>query len=249
MGLRFGGPAKRADASRDRLARVRANTLVVRNLAFLMKAMAWTREPLLEGDHLRAFEYLEDLNDRRVRDAEVVGAACRNGEPRILLEIGTGSGRTTALMARNAPSATVYTVNIPPEEIGEGGERVTSAPSREEIGRYYREQGCPNVTQILANTLRWEPRFGPVDVAFIDGCHDADFVYRDTKKTLEICRPGSIVLWHDFAPPLADTYHWIKDVCRGIERLYEEGLLRGRILHLQDSWVGLYRVERGDGAG
>ncbi len=249
MALRFGKSAKRADAPGDCLARVRANTLAVRNLAFLMKAMGWTREPLLEGDDLRAFEHLEDLNDRRVRDAEVIGAACRNGEPRIVLEIGTGTGRTTALMARNAPSANVYTVNIPPDEIGDGGVLVTSAPSREEIGRYYREQGLSNVTQILANTLRWEPDFGPVDVAFIDGCHDAEFVYGDTKKALGICRPGSVVLWHDFAPPLADTYGWIKEVCRGIERLYEEGLLNGRILHLQDSWVGLYRVGRGQGAG
>lgn len=249
MELRFCGSAKRADAPRDRLASVRANTLLVRDLAFLMKAMGWTHQPLLEGDHLYAFEYLEDLNDRRVRDAEVIGAACRNGEPRILLEIGTGIGRTTALMARNAPSATVYTVNIPPDEIGDGGALVTSAPSREEIGRCYREQGLSNVTQILANTLSWEPDFGPVDVAFIDGCHDADFVYGDTKKTLGICRPGSVVLWHDFSPPLADTYHWIKEVCRGIERLYAEGLLKGRILHLQDSWVGLYRVERGEGTG
>ena len=215
----------------DPLRHLRSNVLVVRSLDHLKKAMGWTRSPLLEGDHLHAFDYLEDLNDRRIRDAEVVGAACCNGDPKILLEIGTGSGRTTALMARNAPDATVYTVNIPPEE----------------IGRHYREAGLTNVRQVLANTLRWEPDFGPIDVAFIDGCHDAEFVYSDTKKILAKCRPGSLVLWHDFAPDLVQTYHWIQEVCLGVERLFAEGLVRGRILHLQDSWVGLYRVP-GDGA-
>jgi predicted O-methyltransferase YrrM len=204
--------------------------------------MGWTRVPVLEGDHLHSVERLEDLNGRKLRDAEVIGAACCNEDRRILLEIGTAAGQTTALMAANAPEATVYTVNIPPEEVAEGGRNVSYAPAREEIGRYYREKGLGNVRQIFANTLRWEPDFSPIDVAFIDGCHDADFVYGDTRKVLEKSRPGSIVLWHDFSPGLAHVYAWIMEVCLGVERLYRDRLLRGKILHLQDSWVGLYRV-------
>jgi len=225
------------------LPRVRANVLTVRDLAGLKKAMGWTASPVLEDGHLHDFEHLEDLNDRRIRDAEVVGAACCNGDPKILLEIGTAHGRTTTLMARSAPRGTVYTVNIPPEEIAEGGRNVTFAPAREEIGRHYRECGCDNVRQIFANTREWEPDFGPIDVAFIDGCHDAEFVFNDTRKVLGACKPGSLVLWHDFNPELVRVYPWIREVCLGLERLYEAGLLHGRILHLQDSWVGLYRVQ------
>lgn len=221
---------------------LQARVLEVRDLACLKKALGWTRDPLLVGEHLHAFEYLEDLNERRLRDAEVVGAACCNGQPQIILEIGTGLGQTTALMAQNAPQATVYTVNIPPEDIGEGGRLVTGALCREDIGRHYREQGCRNVVQILANTASWEPDFGPVDIAFIDGCHDAEFVFADTRKVLQRCRSGSLILWHDFCPPLIPVYHWIAEVCRGVERLLAEGLVRGRILQLRDSWVGLYRV-------
>jgi len=216
--------------------------LTVRNLAYLKKVMVWANDPVLEGEHLHAFQYLEDMNDRRIRDAEVLGAACCNGTPKILLEIGTSHGKTTALMAQNATQGIIYTVNIPPEEIAEGGNLVTFAPSRDEIGRYYREEGFTNVKQIFANTKRWEPDFGPIDVAFIDGCHDAEFVYNDTRKILKKCRPGSLILWHDFAPELAKVYSWIGDVCRGVERLYAEGLISGKILHLQDSWVGLYKV-------
>ena len=100
--------------------------------------------------------------------------------------------------------------------------------------------------QILANTASWEPDFGPIDVALIDGCHDADFVYEDTRKLLARCRAGSLILWHDFHPGLRRVHPWIASVCSGIERLYENGLLRGKIFHLQDSWVGLYRVPDGD---
>jgi predicted O-methyltransferase YrrM len=221
---------------------VRSNVLEVRNLAMLQKAMGWDESPRIEGEYLHQFQYLEDLNDRRMRDAEVIAAACCNGSPKTILEIGTAEGHATALMSANAPRARIYTVNIPPEEIAEGGRHTTYAPAREEIGRYYRERGCANVCQILANTARWEPSIGPIDVAFIDGCHDADFVFHDTRKILAHCRPGSLILWHDFAPELIPTYSWIADVCAGVERLYRRGLLKGRILHLADSWVGLYRV-------
>jgi hypothetical protein len=79
-------------------------------------------------------------------------------------------------------------------------------------------------------------------VAFTDGCHDTDFVYNDTRIVLNKCKPGSIVMWHDFNPNLARVYEWIADVCSGVERLYAGGLITGKILHLQDSWVGLYKV-------
>ncbi|MDX1413076.1 MAG: class I SAM-dependent methyltransferase [Candidatus Promineifilaceae bacterium] len=234
--------AKRLSQLRDPWYFLNANVLEVRNLRYLKKAMGWSQDPILEGDHLHTFAYLEDLNDRRIRDAEVIGSACRNSNPQILLEIGTSFGHGTALMARNAPNGTVYTINISPEEIAQGGKLVTFAPAKDEIGKYYREQGFTNTKQIYANTATWEPDFGPIDVAFIDGCHDADFVYSDTYKILERCIPGSLILWHDFAPSLRNVYGWIAEVCRGIEKLYRDGVIKGRILHLQDSWVGLYKV-------
>lgn len=226
----------------DSFAFLDNNTFEVRDIHHLKIAMGWDSEPLLEGEHLYRYEYIEDLNGRRLRDAEVLGAACCNGNPKILLEIGTSLGRTTALMARNAPNGLVYTVNIPPEEIADGGVNVTFAPTHEEIGKYYREQGITNVKQILANTKHWQPDFGPIDVAFIDGCHDAQFVYNDTRKILERCHTGSLILWHDFNPGLVRHYTWIQDVCRGIEKLYRDGILKGPIFHLQDSWVGLFQV-------
>lgn len=231
----------------DPLHHVKQNTLEVRDLTALKRAMGWWHDPQIENvEHLYRFDYLEDLNDRRLRDAEVICAACANDAPKTILEIGTAAGETTTLIAQHAPQAIVHTVNIPPEDIAQGGSAVTYAPDRDEIGKAYREAGCTNVKQILANTATWRPDFGGtetrLDVAFIDGCHDADFVYNDTKKVLAHTRPGSIILWHDFNPLVAHQFGWIHSVCEGVERLYRERLITGRILHLQDSWVGLYRV-------
>ena len=228
------------EASYDHVQR---NTLTVKNLEHLFKAMKWTKKPLIEGDYLFDFDYLEDLNDRRIKDAEVVNSACANNNTKIALEIGTSSGRMTTLMAQNAPDATIYTINIPPEEIEQGGKFTTYAPDNNTIGKYYREKGLQNVQQILTNTAHWEPDFGPIDVAFIDGSHDAEFVYNDTRKILQKCKSGSIIMWHDFNPSLIPVYPWIADVCKGVERLFQEKLIRGKILHLEDSWVGLYKID------
>jgi len=79
---------------------------------------------------------------------------------------------------------------------------------------------------------------GNIDVAFIDCCHDTEFVYNDTVKVMENMKPGSFILWHDFNLDLVKRYGWIQSVCMGIERLYEKGLLKGPIYHIRDSWIG-----------
>ena len=104
------------------------------------------------------------------------------------------------------------------------------------------ERGVQNITQILANTAHWEPNIGTLDVAFIDGCHDADFVYNDTRKILKSMKTGSFVMWHDFNPATIYNYRWHLTVAQGVERLLRDGLVRGRIFHVRDAWVGVYRV-------
>ena len=216
--------------------------LTVRDVSALKQAMHWRKDPVLEEPEVYQYRFLTDLNDRRRVDAMFIGCACANSNPSILLEIGTGHGYTTALMARNAPGGIVYTVNIPPDEIKQGGVYTTFAPEISEIGKYYRTQELYNIRQIYANTKPREPDFAPIDLAFIDGSHDSDFVYSDTLKVLRRARPGSLILWHDFAPGMAKIYPWIGQVCEGVSRLYAAGHLTDPILHLQDSWVGLYVV-------
>ena len=222
--------------------RVRKRTRIIRNFDNFKKLMNWTQEPTLDDDELYKIESDFDLNDRRINDALVIGGACCNGDPKILLEIGTAHGHTTALMAENAPNAKVYTVNISPEEINAGGKFTTFAPSREEIGYFYRDRGLKDIVQLFENTKNWKPDFGPINVAFIDGSHDSEFVYNDTIKVLNCCQPGSLIIWHDYCPPIAKYHSHLADVCTGIDWLLKRRYLRGSIYHLQDSFTGLYIV-------
>lgn len=210
----------------------------------LKKVFGWSKDPILERPDIHSFDYVEDVNERRIRDAESLGTVMRNANPAVALEIGTANGMATVLMSANAPDSKIYTVNIPPEEIlaGTGGTLTTVAMDREKIGMAFRERNLNNITQIYANTATWTPDIGNIDVAYIDGCHDTEFIYNDTRKILDQMKPGGFILWHDFNLDLVKKYGWINSVCLGVEKLYRDGLLKGRIFHVRDSWVGIYRV-------
>jgi predicted O-methyltransferase YrrM len=216
--------------------------LTLRDLSAFRHATGWTRDPIISNDELSRYRFPEDANYRRIRDAESIGLCCRNTNPSVILEIGTGIGTVTWLMSENAPDAQIYTVNIPPEEILQGGTFTTFAPDRAAIGSLYREKGCRNVTQILANTATWKPDLPKVDIAFIDGCHDTEYVIRDTELILKFCKPGSWVIWHDFCPELAERYEWMSDVQKGVHELVLKNYFDGPVMHLQDSFVGMARV-------
>ncbi len=224
--------------------RLESAIININNLIELKKLFCWTDDPILSDASFYQFSNQLDLNNRRLLDAQVIGAVVKNTNPGICLDIGTAEGHSAALMAVNAPQAMIHTINIPPEEIlsGEGGVFTTIAMERDRIGSYYREQGLGNIVQILANTAKWEPKIGTIDVAFIDGCHDAEFVFNDTKKVLSRAKSGSFILWHDFNLELWNKYAWIHDACKGVEMLLEQGLISGNIFHVRDSWVGIYRV-------
>jgi hypothetical protein len=226
------------------LSFLNAGVIELNNIGELKKVFKWNLDAITQDPSIFHFEYIEDANERRIRDAEVLGTACRNVNKGVILEIGTSSGHSTALMSENAPQAKIYTVNILPEEIlkGEGGKHTTIALEKENIGSYYRQKGYENITQIFANTATWQPDIGTIDIAYIDGCHDTDFVFNDSKKILKHMKPGSFMLWHDFNLNLVKKFHWINQVCLGVERLYKSGLLKDRIFHVKDSWIGVYRL-------
>jgi predicted O-methyltransferase YrrM len=230
---------------RDEFPRLNQSVLEVNNLVELKKNFKWDLDPILDVPIFHDFDYSEDLNERRLRDAETMGVIARNMSPRVCVDIGTAIGHSAALLAINAPLSTVYTVNILPEEVesGAGGVLTTGAFTKEQIGSYYKQRGLKNIQQIYANTATWEPDLGIIDLAFIDGSHDTEFVYNDSLKILKDMKPGSFILWHDFNLELAVKYHWIRSVCLGVEKLYREGHIKGRIFHLRDSWVGIYKVE------
>lgn len=227
-----------------RLSHLKKEIVELDDVGELRKVFGWNKFPVLDDPSVYEFDFIEDVNHRRLRDAECLGTVACNTGPTVCVDIGTSTGHSSACIAVNAPQAKIFTVNSSPEEIhaGNAGVLTTAALHREEIGSYYRSRGLKNVEQVLANTAEWEPAVGTVDLAFIDGCHDSDFVYNDTLKILRHMKTGSFLMWHDFNLDLVLKYHWIHSVCLGVEMLFMAGWVKGRIFHIRNSWIGVYRV-------
>jgi predicted O-methyltransferase YrrM len=208
----------------------------------LKRVFGWSQDPTVDDPELTEYRRLEDVNQRRLRDVQTLGTIVANSMPSVCVDIGTGVGYSAAVMAINHPGAEIWTVNVPPEEYGEAGTLTTVKLAREEIGRYWRGRQIASIKQVYANTALWEPETDHIDVAFIDGCHDTEFVINDTIKVLRHMRPGAFLLWHDFSPSLAPKLGWIASVHRALETLFRRRILSGRVLHVRDSWIGVHRV-------
>jgi hypothetical protein len=197
----------------------------------------------LVENNLDEVRFFEDLNARRRLDAEVLSLVAANVPPGKLLDIGTYLGHSATRMAVNSPDSLVYTVNIHPDELLAGGEFVTGALEVEEIGSFYREKGLSNVRQIFANTKNWQipAEICDLSLVYVDGCHDTDFVYHDTRLVLERVMNGGFILWHDCSPLYRNNYAWIDSAMRGIEKVLAEGLITPYILNVKHSWIGLWR--------
>lgn len=128
------------------------------------------------------------------REAEVLARFAKsvNGGSSIL-EIGTFEGTTTRNLALNT-AATVYTVDLPPNQKPEGMNHRDAFYT----GRNARID-VPNVRQIWCDSKDLElPKGVVLGMAFIDGSHTYEYVMNDFNKVLPICKPGSRIVFHDY---------------------------------------------------
>ena len=163
----------------------------------------------------------------------------KSRQPKVVLELGTAHGNTTANICKQCPEAQVYTVNALPEQIS--GDIITFALTKDEIGRAYRNQGCGSrVQQIYANTLELDLSShlgqGTVDVAVVDACHDTPFVVNDFLKVVPYMKPGGLVLLHDTHPSMEEHLIGSYRACMALRKKGYD------IRHLQDTWWGIWQV-------
>lgn len=217
--------------------------MTVESLDNLKQFYSFNEKFELIENNLDEVRFFEDLNARRRLDAEVLSLVAANAPPGKMLDIGTYLGHSAARMAVNSPSSIVYTVNIHPDELLAGGEFVTGTPKVEEIGSFYREKGIANIRQIFANTKNWQVpgEICDLSLVYVDGCHDTECVYNDTKLVIDRLVKGGFILWHDCSPNYRSNYVWIDAAMKGIEKLLENGVITPYILNVQHSWIGIWR--------
>ncbi|MGO8763067.1 MAG: class I SAM-dependent methyltransferase [Desulfobaccales bacterium] len=163
--------------------------------------------------------------------------------PRAIFEIGTFRGYTIRALARHAPrGCEVYTLDLPPEELGKSTLRQHSAdlgnvllnPNRKPaIGDIYLSDpmASQRITQFLgsSDTFDFSPLQGKVDIFFIDGAHSYDFVVNDTAQARKCLSARGVIVWHDL------TGGW-----RGLVRFFKEFGRDHLLYHLKGTSLVTY---------
>lgn len=138
-------------------------------------------------------------------------------------EIGTFNGGTTALIAESLPDdGHIVTVDLPDEAFSET--QHPNAFTAADVGSIHQASPAAHkVEQIRANSLRLEtgPWHAWADLVLVDGAHDYEHGFADTKSALQIVKPGGIVVWDDFEPYWHGLVNGILDAAgpRQVERL------------------------------
>ena len=112
------------------------------------------------------------------------------------------------------------------------------------IGRIYREKGLSHrVCQIYCDSRKWDNSNYPADFfdsVLIDGGHESEVVVNDTRKALQVLRPGGLIMWHDFCPPIEirSQFESVKGVTAGVESILSELEAQlERLCWINPSWI------------
>lgn len=136
----------------------------------------------------------------------------------------------------------IVTANFGEDELGPRTYHRTDAGGY--IGRIYREKGLgKRVCQIYCDSRDWDVSNYPADFfdsALIDGGHQPEVVIEDTRKALQVLRPGGLIMWHDFCPlpEIRPHFESVKGVTAGVELILPE--LQSQLRHLcwiNPSWI------------
>ncbi len=168
-----------------------------------------------------------------------LAAICKHVRPRKVFEIGTYTGSTTLMMAKNTPYETeIFTLDLDPSqrETHKHGLGIGGLPAFA-VGSAY--QGLPFTTkvhQLFGNsvTFDYSPFAASIDLVLIDADHTYDFVKVDTANAFKLLRPGGIIIW--------DDYVWDERYpeCIGVTRILNELQQTRRCFQIAGTRLAIY---------
>ena len=156
-----------------------------------------------------------------------LAALCLIKRPTTIFEIGTFDGTTTLLLARSAPDASIFTLDLPLQRASVAAFQ----PEMENVlaGRVGSAfAGTPEasrITQLLGDSRSFD--FSPwretVDLVIIDGGHDYDCVSADTRAAQMILESDGVIVWDDYDPIWPSVIRAVDATGLAVQRIVNTG--------------------------
>jgi predicted O-methyltransferase YrrM len=150
---------------------------------------------------------------------------CQMLRPKVVFEIGTYHGAGALHWAMNAPEANIYTLDLPPNQ---QPQLKTTSMDQYHIGERYLDDShmafsgrreASRIHRLTGDSLLFDysPYLKSVDLFFVDGAHSYEYVSADTENAFKCCRPGGVIVWHDYGRV------GVNGVSRRLEELAAQG--------------------------
>lgn len=162
----------------------------------------------LPSDRVEIPTRLQDGGGTRLDELLYLATAAKVLRPRKVFEIGTFSGRTTAVFILNAPQdATIITLDLPAEIDLDAVPHEAyfdtdiNLVKNRKLASYIHDLKLDDrCRQLHCDSLEFdpEPHLGTVELGFIDGAHSLPYVRNDTMNMARMVADRGLVFWHDY---------------------------------------------------
>ncbi len=123
-------------------------------------------------------------------------------KPTTIFEIGTFDGGSAVHFALNSEDqeTKIFSLDLPAANDVAFSETEWEFLRERRPGYFIERYKTVTVHQLFGNSMEFDfsPYYGQVDLLFIDGNHNADYVRHDTTEAMKMVRSGGVIVWHDF---------------------------------------------------
>lgn len=217
------------------------NLLNFYNVSFMQVSIV-TKLPLISQDSVIGKEKVEIIEpvakdgNVTLEELAIINGIVKRENPNKIFEIGTFDGRTTINMAYNSnDNCKIYTLDLAKEQLGKTKYEINDYDrtliDKDISGERIRKTNlkCKNkITQLYGDsaTFDFRPFYNSIDLIFIDGGHDFQNAFNDSKTALELVRKAKgIMLWHDYKNnmPVVNAIESLKKINPELKIYHIEG--------------------------
>jgi predicted O-methyltransferase YrrM len=141
---------------------------------------------------------------------------------KLMLEIGTYKGATTAALALVHPDIRITTIDLPDPTTASN----PHAKNSQEIGQAIRALGLHDrIEQVRMNSSDlgiFVKEWRHFDLIFVDGSHKKEDVFRDLCWAEKLVTKNGIIIAHDYTGPEdSDRPSWTIEVCEAVDKFLD----------------------------
>jgi methyltransferase family protein len=143
---------------------------------------------------------------------------------RAVFEFGTYRGETSWLLARNVPSARVFTLDLPgPEAARDAVLELTDDDAYfttwERGARFRGTPEASRITQLLGDsaTFDFSPYSGAIDLVYVDASHSYSYAKSDSDAAFGMLSERGTIVWDDYTH-YPGVYAYLNEIAPSLDR-------------------------------